>query len=97
MHGPELHITSLVVHAAPSRVAQVGAAIAELSGALVHAQTPSGKIVVTIEAESAAVITDLVSTIQRFDGVFSAALVYQCADSLEAMNEEVPDVEAGVH
>jgi nitrate reductase NapD len=31
-----------------------------------------------------------VSSIQRIDGVLSAALVYQCADSLDAMNEEIP-------
>ena len=31
-----------------------------------------------------------VTGIQRIDGVLSAALVYQCADSLDAMNEEIP-------
>jgi nitrate reductase NapD len=32
-----------------------------------------------------------VSAIQRTDGVLSAALVYQYADTVEAMNEEIPD------
>ncbi len=32
-----------------------------------------------------------VASIQHTDGVLSAALVYQCADTLEAMNEEIPD------
>ena len=40
-----------------------------------------------------------VAAIQRTDGVLSAALVYQCADSLDAMNEEMPDVDCaqGLH
>ena len=36
---------------------------------------------------------DFVNGIQRADGVLSAALVYQCADSLEVMNEEIPDAD----
>jgi len=34
-----------------------------------------------------------VSSIQRADGVLSAALVYQCVDSLESMNEALPDAD----
>ena len=33
------------------------------------------------------------TSIQRTDGVLSAALVYQYADTLEAMNEEIPDAD----
>ena len=36
-------------------------------------------------------MTAAVSGIQHIDGVLSAALVYQCADSLDAMNEEIAD------
>jgi nitrate reductase NapD len=35
-----------------------------------------------------------VMDIQRMDGVFSAALVYQCADRLAVMNEELPNAQA---
>ena len=90
----ELHIASLVVHVAPSRLALVGALVAELPGAVVHARAPNGKLVVTLEADSAFAITDRVSAIQHLDGVLSAALVYQCADTLDAMNEELPDAQA---
>lgn len=90
----ELHIASLVIHAAPSRVARVSAEVAELPGALVHAQAASGKLVVTLEADSASAIAEAVSLIQHLDGVLSVALVYQCADSLAAMNEEIPDAQA---
>ena len=94
VQAEELHIASLVVHTAPARLKRVHASIAEMPGAVVHARATNGKLVVTLEAESAPAITDTVSAIQHLEGVLSAALVYQCADSLEAMNEEIPDAQA---
>ena len=91
MQPEELHIASLVVHSTPRRLGTVAGAIAALPGALVHASSASGKLVVTLEVPSSAEMTQRVSDIQRIDGVLSAALVYQFADSLEAMNEEIPD------
>ncbi len=90
----ELHIASLVVHVAPRRVAGVAKMVSGLPGAEVHASSPNGKLVVTLEAASAEAMIQRVADIQRMDDVLSAALVYQCADSLEAMNEEVPDAQA---
>jgi len=89
----ELHITSLVVHSTPKRVQDVSTLIAALPGARVHAVSPAGKLVVTLEAGTADEILSQVNGIQRTDGVLSAALVYQCADSLEAMNQELPDAD----
>jgi periplasmic nitrate reductase NapD len=89
----ELHITSLVVHSTPKRAQGVSALIAALPGARVHAVSPAGKLVVTLEAGTADEILSQVNGIQRTDGVLSAALVYQCADSLEAMNQELPDAD----
>jgi nitrate reductase NapD len=93
----ELHIASLVVHALPRRLDQVADAVAALSGAEVHASSPNGKLVVTLEASSAAAIAARVASIQRVEGVLSATIVYEYADSLEAMNEEIDDAQAGVH
>ena len=84
----ELHITSLVVHSTPKRIQGVSDVVAALPGARVHAVSPAGKLVVTLEAGTAGEILSQVNVIQRTDGVLSAALVYQYADSLEAMNEE---------
>ena len=87
----ELHITSLVVHATPRHVHGVSEMIASMPGAQVHAASPTGKLVVTLEAGTAGEILSQVDGIQRTDGVLSAALVYQCADSLDVMNEEISD------
>lgn len=93
MSTEELHIASLVVHTALTRLNDVVGEITSLPGACVHGKSEVGKLVVTFEAGSAEGITGLMSTVQRMDGVLSAALVYQCADRLEAMNEELPDAQ----
>lgn len=89
MELEQLHIASLVVHAAPRRLDAVHALIAAMAEACIHASSTNGKLVVTLEALSSDAMTAAVSGIQRIDGVLSAALVYQCADSLDVMNEEV--------
>ena len=89
----ELHITSLVVHSTPRRVQGVSELIASMPGAKVHAASPTGKLVVTLEAGTAGEILSQVNGIQRTDGVLSAALVYQCTDTLDAMNEVISDVD----
>jgi nitrate reductase NapD len=86
----ELHIASLVVHTTPRRMATVAAAIAALPNALVHASSTNGKLVVTLEAPDAEHMTANIESIRRIAGVLSVVLVYQCADSLESMNEEMP-------
>ena len=97
MAAEELHIASLVVHAAPRQAAAITQAIAALPGAQLHGASDGGKLVVTLEAPSAEAMSTMVAGLQRLDGVMSAALVYQCADSLEAMNQEVCDAQAGLH
>jgi nitrate reductase NapD len=87
----EVHISSLVVHATPKRVQNVEDVIAAMPGAQVHGSSPNGKLVVTFDASSADEMLCKITAVQRIDGVLSAALVYQCADTLEAMNEEIPD------
>jgi nitrate reductase NapD len=91
MTPAEIHIASLVVHAAPSRLEGVAEIIEGIPAACIHASSERGKLIVTLETTSAEAMTELVSGIQHIDGVLSAMLVYQCADTLEAMNEEIPD------
>ena len=89
----ELHIAGLVVHAMPQRLAAVRSAVSALPGACVHGDSPLGKLVVTLEAEGADPLLATLHRIQTMQGVVSASLVYQCADSLEVMNEVLPDVD----
>lgn len=91
----DLHIASLVVHALPARMDDASRFIASQPGARIHAATPAGKMVVTLEAGSGDEILAAVNRIQHADGVVSAAMVYQYADSREAMMEELPGEDAG--
>ena len=86
----ELHIAGLVVHAMPLRLAAVRDAVCALPGACVHGESPQGKLVVTLEADGADPLLATLHHIQTMPGVVSASLVYQCADSLDAMNEVLP-------
>ena len=87
----ELHIAGVVVHVRPESTQRVAAAIANLSGAEIHATSGDGKLVVTLEAPSAREIAARIDDIQQFDAVLSASLVYQHNETLEAMMEEVRD------
>ena len=87
----EVHIASFVVHVVPAHVQAVARQVADLPGAEVHAATPEGKVVVTLEARGAAPILSTAATIGQMPGVINVALVYQCADTEESMNEELPD------
>ncbi|MGE8639420.1 MAG: chaperone NapD [Achromobacter sp.] len=89
---PELHIASLVVHALPQRLPDVRAAILAVAGSEIHGASDTGKLVVTLEAPSTDDMMARISEIQRLDGVLASALVYQHADTLAAMNEEIDDV-----
>jgi nitrate reductase NapD len=90
MQPGELHIVSLVVHASPPHLAAVQEAVLGLAGTEVHGIAPEGKLVVTLEQPSADAMAETVIAVQRLPGVLAATLVYQCADTLEAMNEEMP-------
>jgi nitrate reductase NapD len=88
----EWHIASLVVHSAPRHTQRIADAVAAIPDAEVHGLSmDTGKLVVTLEAASADALMAQVQQIQRTEGVLSAALVYQCADTVDAMNEEVSD------
>jgi len=99
VHTPELHIASLVVYSTPSRAAILATTLAALPRAIVHAVGANGKLVVTLEADGALQMVTLVQQIQRTDGVLSTALVYQQADTLDSMNEEIFDADRpqGLH
>jgi periplasmic nitrate reductase NapD len=95
----ELHISSLVVHSTPKRVMRVSDVIGAIEGAQIHATSPNGKLVVTLEASTADEMISKVNRIQQTDGVLSAALVYESVDTMEAMDEVIPDADdaKGIH
>jgi nitrate reductase NapD len=78
-----MDIASAVIHAAPGRRAEVRAQLEGLRGLEIHAETPEGRFVVTVEDTAAGSAADTVVQLHRLDGVLSAAMVYQYSDSQE--------------
>ena len=78
----ELHISSLVVQALPSRLRPVREAIMRLAGAEIGAVAPGGRIVVTLETTSEAEFLRRFSQIDRLPGVGSTTLVFHQVETV---------------
>ena len=87
MDSGEIHISSLVVHVVPDRLAEVENQLLDIGDLQVHGTHPSGKLVVTLEAPGAGEILDHIAQIQQIPGVINASLVYQHADSRQSFDQ----------
>ena len=88
---PESHIAGIVVHASQTNIEKIKRAISLLSGSEVHAVSPEGKMVVTLEARRSAEIIDQINAIQALPSVYSASLVYQHHEDIYALDQEIRD------
>lgn len=80
-----MNISSVIVAAQPARRDAVQAALAAWPGIEVHASTPDGRLLVTVEADDDAGSTACFGAISGLDGVMSVALVYhQCEPDADA-------------
>lgn len=79
----EVHISSLVVQAKPDRLDEIADAILS-RGAEIPARDPNGKLVVVLETESEATISDFLNEVAVMSGVLSANLVFHQVDNQEA-------------
>jgi len=86
----EVHIAGIVVHALPAHLAATKARIASLPAAEVHAASTDGKLIVTLETDSTRRILDYMDAIRALQGVVDVALVYQHAEPLTALDQEIP-------
>ncbi|MBI5899632.1 MAG: chaperone NapD [Rhodocyclales bacterium] len=84
-----MNISSAIIHAAPGRAAIVESGIATLAGVEIHAISPEGKFIVTIETADDSSNVATYEHLGRLDGVLSAAMVYH-------QTETEPDVEVSV-
>ncbi len=69
-------LSGLVVHARPGRATQVAATLECIGGVTLHAASPEGKLIVTLETASEADSAALFDCIQRLDGVAAVAMAY---------------------
>ncbi|MFA4969179.1 MAG: chaperone NapD [Sulfuritalea sp.] len=76
-----MNISSAIIHALPGDVAVVQAGLAALAGVEVHAISPEGKLIVTIETDDDGSNVATYERIGQLDGVMSTAMVYHQTES----------------
>jgi nitrate reductase NapD len=85
----EVHIAGVIVHADPASIAPVREQIQCIPRARVHAAGQDGRMVVTLETDSTPRTLDYMDAIRALPGVLNVALVYQHAEPVAAMDEEI--------
>lgn len=85
----EVHIAGIVVYSLPAHLDSTKARIASLPAAEIHAASKDGKLIVTLETDSTRRILDYMDAIRALQGVVDVALVYQHAEPLTALDQEI--------
>jgi periplasmic nitrate reductase NapD len=75
-----MNISGVLVHAKPEQIAQLEKQLTKIPGLEVHAVTENGRMVVTIEQDNDKLIADTILNLHNYEGVLSAAMVYQYGD-----------------
>jgi nitrate reductase NapD len=71
-----ISIAGMLVHASPERLGTVQMQLAQLPGVEIHAVTPEGKLVVTVDESEEQVKGESVMRLYDIDGVLSASMIY---------------------
>jgi periplasmic nitrate reductase NapD len=83
-----MNISSAIVHVVPARLDEACAALAGMPGVEIHARSPLGKVVVTLEDDDTESAANSYLALHGIPGVASVAMVYQYTGN-ESDNEEV--------
>lgn len=78
-----MNIIGILVAAHPERCEPVRAQLGAIAGVEVHAVTPEGRMVVTVERPDDDEMTAAFDAITRLPGVLSAALVYHHDEEID--------------
>ncbi len=84
-----MNISSAILHVAPERLDEACEALGRISGVEIHARSPEGKVVVTLEDDSTNSAADKYVALHGIAGVASVAMVYQYSDDESLDTEEV--------
>ncbi|RZI44128.1 sorbose reductase [Herbaspirillum sp. HC18] len=85
----EIHIAGIVVFARPEHITAVSACIRTLPSATIHAASPDGKLVVTLETDSTKRTLDCMDAMRALPGIVDVVLVYQHAEPQHALEQEI--------
>ena len=79
----EINISGLLVHALPDKAEAVRARLLQLPGIEVHAVSPEGRLVVTLENASDREMADTFERVQTLPDVLSASLIYHHSEDTQ--------------
>ena len=82
----ESNVCGVLVHVRQEVIGAVSTRLSDLPGVEIHASTPDGRLVVTVEDAGEHRCLETVSQLHDIAGVLSAALVYQ--HTLQDCNEQ---------
>jgi len=83
-----MNISSAIVHILPAHLDEASVVLSGMPGVEIHACSPEGKVVVTLEDEDTNSAADSYVALHGITGVLSVAMVYQYSDD-EIVTEEV--------
>jgi periplasmic nitrate reductase NapD len=83
-----MNISSAIVHVVPARLDEACAVLAGMPGVEIHARSPEGKVVVTLEDDDTEAAANRYVALHGVPGVAAVAMVYQYSDE-ESDTEEV--------
>lgn len=86
----EVHIAGVLVQARAQALPQLQLQVGALPGASLEQVAPDGRMVVLVEAGSAAQVMDTLAALRELRGVLNVALVYQHAEPWDEMQQEMP-------
>jgi nitrate reductase NapD len=78
-----INISGLLVHARPDKAQAVRARLRGIPGVEVHAVSPEGRLVVTLENASDRDMADTFERVQALPDVLSASLIYHHSEDTE--------------
>jgi nitrate reductase NapD len=78
-----VNITGLIVYAQPAHCQALRAALTEIPGVELHAATPEGRMVVTVECSTDEEMTRIFDRVGGLAGVVSTALVYHHDEEID--------------
>jgi len=83
-----MNICGVLVHAVPSDIDAVIAALRGCDGVEVHQTADGGRIVITIEDTATRPAIDTLRDVNRLDGIVATSLVYHHFDNSDAEQSE---------
>jgi nitrate reductase NapD len=84
-----VNISSAILHIAPQYFEEACVALLRMPGVEIHARSPEGKVVVTLEDDNTNSAADKYVALHGISGVASVAMVYQYSDDESVDTEEV--------